>query len=333
MKLDTIDSLVMLWMDNRPTGLDATAVEVIPKLHPTGNLDSLIVLPDLKGVFREQAAPHMEDVERQYGPPNKPKLWLKDFKLPLSDRPTLRLTLGKTDYWTTKALELAFDSGVLRNEYERRRLNILEDLPGLTASLAIIITSDDHLILAQRKSGQVDFGGGMYSVSFDEQWDPLRDSNPYNTVLRGLSEEFNLDLDHGVHVSADNLKLFALAREWGRFWNTVLVYVVKLPARAEKVLECWDAWPPPQDKKEHSAVIAVPLSKRKGVVFLLNLLNRSARVSADLVREVCGEERIAGAPSDGELSSISGRARILVGLFANKYFEPRTARLTATMPN
>ncbi|MBU1298242.1 MAG: hypothetical protein KKB77_03750 [Bacteroidetes bacterium] len=301
------DGLIILWIDNERRGLEAAAIHVSPRLEAGSSLTTSI---DLKGPFINHAAPYLEETKRKYGLPNNPKLWLKGLRSPLSDRPTLQLTVGRTDYWTSRALELAYEKGSLREEFEKKVFDIYQDTPGILGTHSFIITSDDKLILCQRKGGEVDFAGGSYSPSFEEQCNPTLDNTPYETVLRGLSEEFHLDATHSVHVSIDNLRLFAVGREWGTFWHTVLLFSVKLPSSAAKVMECWKALPPPKDKNEHTGICAVPL-RSKNTNDFFQVINQSGFVPSNELKQLSGRD-VTGIISDGPLHPTSGKARILL---------------------
>lgn len=188
---------------------------------------------------------------------------------------------------------------------------------------SIMLTTDNCVILAQRNVHRVgkEYAGGEWSVSFEEQWDVVRDRTPYDAVLRGLSEEFNVDRNHGIDISVDNVRLLALAREWGYHWNTAMLYLVRVPADSKTVLDCWDDVPPSIDRNEHVAVAAVPLWNPSGKSFLLSLLDRSAEISNSDLFEVCGKAYVKGAlvPNDKphSLHSSSGRARALFALWAS----------------
>lgn len=252
------DGLIILWMDDENRGLEATAIQVEPRFGG----ESVPQAPrDLQGAFIERAAPYFEETKQRYGLPNNPKLWLKSLRSPLSDRPTLQLNVGWTDYWTSRALELAYEKGSLRTEFEEKTFDIYSDTPGLLVAHAFVITSDDKLIFGQRRVGDVDFAGRSYSPSFEEQWSPS-DSTPHETVLRGLAEEFHLDPTHGVHVSVDNLRLFAVGREWGAHWHTALLFCVRLPASATKVMDCWRAFPPLRTKMNMQGFVPSPFAPK-----------------------------------------------------------------------
>ncbi len=315
--LEALDGLIVLWMNLREPFLEATAVQVKPTWHPSLDPASFANLQDLPDEFVEIASKYREYVKRDFvTTTNFPKVWLKEFRSPLSDRPTLSMTVGKTDYLTSKCLGKSFDAGELRAKYEDGRLSMPEDLPGLLVTANVIVTSDDHIILSQRKPKETDFAGGLYSVSFEEQWNPQYENVPYEAVLRGLSEEFNIDKSHGVYVTVDNLRLLALTREWGAYWSTALIYLVQLPAKAQKVLECWNSLPPPKDKNEHVGIVAVPL-REPGKSYLLRLLERSETITFAKLRDICGSNNITGQPTDQNLHDVSGRARLLFGLVSS----------------
>lgn len=296
-------------MDDDSRGLEAAAVHVEPDLRHEPDNQYI----DLNSEFIEQASPYLEKAKHKYGRPNKPKLWLKSFRSPMSDRPTLELKVGRTDYWTSRALEFAYNEGCLRSAYEEKIFDIHQDIPGLLFVTAFVITSDGKLLFSQRKGRDVDCAGGMYSPSFEEQWDPSQDHTPYETVLRGLREEFHLDPTHDVHVSVDNVRLFAVAREWGTLWDTALVFCVRLPASGAKVMSCWSSCPPPEDKNEHTGICAVPLDYET-IPPLISLIEGQEMVRRDSIKKLCGSD-FSGVLSDGPLHPTSGKTRIILALY------------------
>lgn len=313
-----MDGLIVLcpvWNYYESENFAPVAIEVSP------NLSTMPALETLPAKFREMAQPHMAESQEKFGQPNGRKLWLRSFREPLKNRPELHLNVGETDYWTTKSLEKVYDTGVLRAKYESSEWGIEEELPGLVGTATVITTSDDRLILTQRHSRNVDFAGGRYSPSFDEQWDLARDTSPIDTVVRGASEEF--DLDPSRDISLRNIRLMALAREWGKDWNTVLVFSLSLALPAKAILDLWKQSKRP-DKREARAVVAVPFSKSSGADFLMRLIaDRNAAISVREIRDASGDDFIRGSPTDGELDEISGRARIWFGLFARSFL-PKT---------
>jgi hypothetical protein len=249
---------------------------------------------------------------------NRPKLWLRKFLSPLVDRSYVTMGVGRTDFWSTKGMERAFADRSLLEAYERGRFNPIDDTFGLIAAVVVLLTEDNHMILAQRKGNEVAYAGGAWTATFEEQWNPLVESVPFDAVFRGLREEFGIESAHGFDVSIDDVRLYAVAREWGSYWNTVLIYVARLRVPAEKVLQRWNAFPPPEDKNEHTAVAAVPLTTL-GREFLMQLvrMGRNTKLSTDRLKSICGQQGVVGIPSDGAMFPTHGRAKIIIGLWAN----------------
>ncbi|MEK6710480.1 MAG: hypothetical protein AABZ64_07870, partial [Nitrospinota bacterium] len=102
----------------------------------------------------------------------------------------------------------------------------------------------------------------------------------------------------------------ALGREWGMFWNTVLIYVVELPCSSEKVLDCWESVP--EDMAEAAAVGAVPAKTPENQRVLLNVA-KSRQVRPQYLARECGA-KWRGNPRDNELHDSTGVARILFAL-------------------
>lgn len=319
-----MDGLLLPWMTPEKEGIPGRNVEVKSswEIHQKeGAKEGWISgLPEIGDAFRKYIDPYWKQVQLEYKT-SKPKIWIENFSTPFRDREViLELYLGQTDFFITKCLEEAFKKGGLREAYENRIFDVLEDLPGLAAVVPVIITKDNHLILAQRatRKRELAFGRGAWTISAAEHWDPLEDSSPDETVIRCLEEEFHLDSDHGVKVSVDDMRLYALGREWGNFYNTVFIYVVRTPVPAKEVLDLWvGGITAPESQNEHVAVAAVPLHE-KGVTFLLDLvrMERSKELSADHLKAVCGEKGTRGTSSDGELFPTFGRAGIIIALLA-----------------
>lgn len=307
-----LDGTIVLWMW-LPRGIPSTAVKVEPDWNPSSEQDALDGLEEIDGKFDEEASPYVSEISKLIGDDNRPKVWLRGFRSYLTDRASLLLRVGKTDYQQSRSIQRAFDKGGLLSKFENGTFDVLSETPSGIATASAILTSDHRLIVSQRKDKEVDFAAGSYSVSFEEQWDPRIENNPHDSVLRGLHEEFHADKNHGIYVTQDNLRVLALGREWGAYWNTSLFYIVNLPAQARTFLSAWESLPPPKDKNEHRAVAAVPLDK-SGVRFLQDLLPRGSKLLADQLRKICGSQYIAGSPRDGDIHDTTGRARILLAL-------------------
>jgi hypothetical protein len=255
-------------------------------------------------------------INARVGRTNKPKVWLKGFDAPLTDRPDLLLKVGQIDFRIAISLGDAFEQRVsfnnnmvsLREAYERNLLDLSEDLPGLVAASIILVTDDNSLIFSQRAKSGVDpkYAPGRYSPSCDEQWDPIKENVPHETVRRCLREEWNLS-EGQVQLRDDAIRLVALGREWGKFWNTVLIYLVKLPCDSGKVLDCWKEVP---RDPEAGAVGAVPIND-ESLEALLNVVSSRKVVYEELTK--CGA-KWCGFPRDNELHESTGAARVLFAL-------------------
>jgi len=137
--------------------VEASAIQVKYSESPGSPPSQLLGLPSK---FHDLVAPYFEEAKQRYGKPNNRKFGVEDLQSPLSDRPTLQITVGETDYWTTRALGLACEKGSLRAAFENRTFDVLCDVPGLLATHSFAITSDDKLVLALRKQNDVDAAGG-----------------------------------------------------------------------------------------------------------------------------------------------------------------------------
>lgn len=326
-----VRGLLTLWMDPTFEGLHPTGVRVSPTWNPAelerlGTPSQLIALPTQ---LQEAVAPLFTGIPDLLAIPsaaNRPKVWLKEAAFPLTDKEdasTVELTCGGLDYRTARALEFAYVNSVaykgyrltLREAYESRLLNILDDLPGMVVAHLAMLTSDHYLVLAQRgRKGQVDFARGRFSASCEEQWDPSLECRPHETVLRCLSEEWNLDEGHGVEVSAENVRLVAVGREWGRYWNTAFLYVVDLPCDGNTVVDLWESVPP--DKAEAAAVGVVSVATSEQRKQLLRVL-REGSIDPEMLRAQCAAEWTIGVERN-LLHETTGAARIALAL-AHRY--------------
>jgi len=317
-KLCAIDGLILLWMDSRFKGLPADSIYLSPPWEPdrlkrTGVPDPL---GDLDERFLEIIRPllpkYLKEIREDQ---NRPKVWIKEIRYPLTDRPFLELTLGGSDYRRNKALEEAFvnpvvDKKTLRDLYEEGRFNLLNDLPNMVVTHTVMRTRDGNIVVAQRGRKQVDYAQGRFSPSCEEHWDPSKDKYPYDTVLRCLSEEWNLDEDHGVSIDVGHIKLLAIGREWGLYWTTVLIYAVDLPCTSDEVLKCWDMVP--EDRAEASGIGVIPIRDHDSRCMLLKTLKLNEVRPRHLENE-CGA-KWAGICSDNIWHETTGAARILLGL-------------------
>jgi len=321
--LTGVDRLLIHWLDTSGRGIPPDAVVVKPfwspeSFHETGTPGEPLasLSEDLLASIRPFVLDPASDIPESS---NRPKVWVMDWLLPMSDRPVLTLTVGGSDYRTTKALERAFLEPVefqgqrrtLRDAFDLGALKLEEDWPSAIVTHISLLSSDGCLLLAQRSGGRrVGFAPGRYSPSCEEQWDPSREQAPHETVLRCLREEWNLDERKGFAVPAESVKLVALGREWGKYWTTVMVYIVELPFTAAKILECWRRLP--ADRAEAAGVGAVSVRERHERTQVLRMAQTRLVYPRELAR-TCGAIW-AGSPTDNELHDTTGVARIALSL-------------------
>jgi hypothetical protein len=292
-------------------------VTVIPTLDERATLkdwvQQLTPLPDkIQRVISPIATGEFASITDQN---NRPKVWLQSQTPPLTDQPGLSLSIGRSDFRSSKALEWAFTHKVnfeeepltLREVYERGLLRLHEDLYGLVAVTIVMLTSYNYIVVAQR--GDLSWAKDRYSISCEEGWDPNAETNPHKTVLRCLQEEWNLDAQHDVKVGPEHIRLVAIGREWGHYWNTVLIYVVGLPCFSDVVIHNWVSFP--KDACEATGIGVIPIKSQEQRRLLLELFATEelrTRTFTDV------GARWAGDVGDGKLHETTGAARVLFAL-------------------
>jgi hypothetical protein len=214
---------------------------------------------------------------------SRPKVWIKSWKPQVIDSRDLVLELGGSDFRINKCLERMFvEPGLvpptgrpgetLKDLYDRGIFNLEDDLPNMAAVVLIVrITADQdgpRVLVVQR--ARVDYSPGAYSVSCEEQFDPSKDSQFHDTIRRCLSEEFGLDASNGVHLRDEQIRCLGFGREWGLYWNTVLVYAVDIDCTSDHVLRCWHNVP--RDKQEAWALTSVSVASVDDRIKLLRML-------------------------------------------------------------
>ncbi len=308
--IQAIDGLVLVH-PKIGRGLPPSRLRVFPP-NACGRDSVYADLPALESPFSEAASRHLPVAKEKHPGKSRNKVFLAGYESYVHDHGALVLHPGRTDYLRTRALEEAFDNGEFTEAYVNGELEILTDLPGLVAVVGAIVTSDEHLILAQRRDSE-GWGSLCYSMSFEEGWEPGLDAEPVDVVRRGLSEEFHLDEDHGVVIDDSRIQLLGIGREWGEFWNTVLAYIVHVPCDAGFVLRSWGGMlDGPVDHREHKGLAAVSL--RRNWHQLLELADRGSTVTESWLARVNASR--AGHLSRGEIHPTHGRARLLWALNA-----------------
>jgi hypothetical protein len=317
-KLCGIDGLLILWIDGKFEGLSADSVYIDPswdkyKVKSTGIPKETLGSPDerfLELISNIIPKYHAEIRDAQ----NRPKVWVRNIKYPLTDRPYLSLELGGLDYRTNRALEEAFSTPVKQGKtlselYEEGYFDILTDLPNMVVIHIVMKTRDGYLVLAQRGRKQVDYASGKFSPSCEEQWDPSKDQYPHETVLRCLAEEWNIESSYGVPVTSRHIKLLAIGREWGTYWNTAFIYAVDLPCDSKDVLDLWTAVP--EDKAEASGIGVIPMGERDGRYAIIKMLQEN-KVRRSFLSTYGA--KWAGVVRDERLHETTGAARVLLSL-------------------
>lgn len=241
------DKLVVL--ASNPKGWKANQVKVqfndeLPYLtgHPERNDQT----PDAIKNALTRAYEHTRITRPQDTNKARDKAWLRRI---VSTDPELIVEAGLTDYFTLwgmrdKAVDLRAQAVA---ELSRQDMT---EIPFGLYTANIILTRDGHVPMAVRAMSQ-GFAPGSLSISFEEQLDSFRDSDPSNTVYNGLADEF------GLFVSRDSFRLLGLCVE-----KTIAyvgyAFLVKTDYTTEEVLERWRRAP---DYKEASSLLMVPLDK------------------------------------------------------------------------
>lgn len=314
--LPAIGGLILFWLDAECEGLQPDVVTVIPERGEGATLkDWVQSLRPLPNEIQRVIRPVVTSGELAWitDQNNRSKVWLQSRIPPMTDQPRLSLSIGGSDFRNSKALEWAFthqvnfekESLTLREVYERGLLKLHEDLFGLVAATIVMLTSDDCIVVGQR--GPLAWAKDRYSISCEEGWDPNEESNPHETVLRCLEEEWNLDARHGVEVGPEHVRLVAIGREWGHYWNTVLVYVVDLPCSSSVVIENWMSFP--KDACEATGIGVIPIKSWEQRRLLLELL-----ATEEVRPKKFTDAKWAGVVGDGKLHETTGAARVLFAL-------------------
>ena len=311
--LPALGGLILFWLDAKCKGLQPDMVTVVPKLGETATLKDwvqhLTPLPDkIQRVISPIATGEFASITDQN---NRPKFWLRSTTFPLTDQPGLSLSIGGSDFRSSKALEWAFTHQVnfeeklltLREVYERGLLKLHEELFGLVAATIVMLTNNSYIVVAQR--GDLSWAKDRYSISCEEGWDPNAETNPHKTVLRCLQEEWNLDAQHDVKVGLEHIRLVAIGREWGHYWNTVLIYVVELPCSSDDVIHNWVSFP-----KDACEATGYRSKVRNNGDCCLNYLPLKNCVRKRLRMWV----QMGCVVGDGKLHETTGAARVLFAL-------------------
>lgn len=174
--------------------------------------------------------------------PNRPKVFFVGWEPPIIDTGNiLKLSLCKSDYWTSLAVEEVTDQ--LHDEI-RTGTHALEALPKRLDLVIALVTADLKLILCRRAGPkQIRYYPETWSV-IGETMDAEDDKNesgelrPEMTVLRALTEFDELHLPPEV-VQDAQVRFVALTTIWQYLLANLNVFVKLRTKDLKFVQDCW----------------------------------------------------------------------------------------------
>jgi hypothetical protein len=192
--------------------------------------------------------------------------------------------LGLTDLSTSQALERAWNLKAerIRKLFDAGRIHPFTQMPNMLVVHVAMLTRDDHLVIG-RRSLDTPFAPSLLSASFEKQFDPIRDTDAHQTVERGIYVEFGFHPD-----PRDDIRLVAFGREWGQYWNTAALFVVRLTASSDDVRRAYGQLGKPRSQ----ACLLFPVDTVDRRANLLQLI--SGRAGPDVFGEV-GAKSMPGA--------------------------------------
>lgn len=145
-------------------------------------------------------------------------------------------------------------------------------LPGIAVVHAIIITSDQTVIAAQR-SAQTSYRPLHWSISFEEQLndkDVNQKGDPFSAAARrGLKEEF------GVDVAAQDIVPLATVMQVDVL-NLGLIFLLRLSMTADQLINSWKFTA--KDRWEANEVRAIPLRSADASIASLGQLHPTSEM-------------------------------------------------------
>lgn len=166
----------------------------------------------------------------------------------------LGVELGISDYFTIRGIDQAAPALHIRGREEITRLRQTEVPMGISTHNIVLLQEaifdryQTSVIISLRAQGQ-DFHPGRYSLLYEEQMEP-KDASSFDTVHRGLKEEF------GLEPQVDTTKLLAIGAE-KPFAYTCWVHVTEVVTADLDTLVA--AWKDAADHKDNSALLVVPV--------------------------------------------------------------------------
>ena len=234
--------------------------------------------------IEKDVSAHLLRAKEQYGAEKKVDYALKSFVHPISDKkyigePSLKLRLRTIGHDLVRAVSRQFGA-IYWNNPKRPNLLYAHDIKyphAMAVHMATVCPGDnqDYLIVCQKTEHSWVYQY-CWTTSFEEHLrsDDKSDDrpSPFQTVLRGLSEELTAETNcppekRNQPKSTHAIKLFCLFRELDRWklqgeidqnWinYVTLSGLVRIPLHVDEVLERWTR--SEDGKAEFRDVVAVP---------------------------------------------------------------------------
>ena len=185
-------------------------------------------------------------------PPNNGKYRLMSYLPDSSERPTLRIQLAPTDYFSTYPIQRRLFEDILVDEhgspcspfasYGTGLLEFAEHpLPNIVCVHAVVVLPSGRLLLTQRvrSTDRIDWHAGKWSCSFEEQMtvkigEPRNDKSFLDTAYAGCDEELGLKPDQIADVRILSLVLEAV-------WNVVVpIALIKVHTPFDDIQAFWE---------------------------------------------------------------------------------------------
>jgi hypothetical protein len=194
-----------------------------------------------------------------------PKFFIKEIvDESLDEGGKLHIKLDISRYIVNKALEMAYVQGSLKEIYKNKTLRFEKDIPNMVIVGLTLYTKDCNIILGLRSHHVAYYPktwAGMY-----EQMNPVEDRDFFDTAIRGLYEEFSVDVDK------ECIKLLTIGRE-GINANVNVFGVADLQKyEVSEIFNQWMSCAPDGFKKEFDYLDWRPLENIKDLRSMLKIL-------------------------------------------------------------
>lgn len=200
-----------------------------------------------------------------------PKFFIKDIIDQSHDEGgKLHIKLDISRYLINKALEKAYQEGNFKETYKNRTLYFDKDMPNMVVVGLALYTKDCNTILGLR-SHHVAHHPKTWS-GMCEQMNPVADRDFFDTCIRGLYEEF------GINVDRECIKLLTIGRE-GINGNVNVFGVADLQNfEASEIIYQWRGWAPDGYRKEFDYLDFRPLESLDDLRSMLKILRNEKYV-------------------------------------------------------